>query len=74
MFNLMAKKIITFLHRLCLTESMSNQELKSEECVCERFRNKKIELITVLPAKRDSDIMFCLQNYQGVIIDRSLEY
>ena len=27
---------------------------------------------TVLPAKSDSDVMFCLQRYQGLIIDRSL--
>ena len=26
---------------------------------------------TVLPAKSDSDAMFCLQSYQGLIIDRS---
>ena len=29
---------------------------------------------TVLPAKRDSDVMFCLQSYQGLRIDRSLVY
>ena len=30
---------------------------------------------TVLPAKNDSDIMFCLQSYQGlIVIDRSLVY
>ena len=32
---------------------------------------------TVLPAKGDSDVMFCLQclrSYQGLIIDRSLVY
>ena len=29
---------------------------------------------TVLPAKSDSDIMFCLQIYQVLIIDRSLVY
>ena len=29
---------------------------------------------TVLPAKSGSDIMFCLQSYQGLIIDRSLLY
>ena len=29
---------------------------------------------TVLPAKNDSDFMLCLQNYQGIIIDRSLVY
>ena len=28
---------------------------------------------TVLPAKSDSDVMFCLQSYQGRIIDRSLD-
>ena len=29
---------------------------------------------TVLPAKSDVDFMFCLQSYQGFIIDRSLVY
>ena len=29
---------------------------------------------TVLPAKSDSVVMFCLQSYQGLIIDRSLVY
>ena len=29
---------------------------------------------TMLPAKSDSDFMFCLQCYQGRIIDRSLVY
>ena len=29
---------------------------------------------TVLPAKSDSDDMFCLQSYQGLIIDRSRVY
>ena len=29
---------------------------------------------TVLPAKTDSDVMFCLQHYQGLSIDRSLVY
>ena len=29
---------------------------------------------TVLSAKNDSDFMFCLQKYQGLIIDRSLVY
>ena len=27
---------------------------------------------TVLPAKNDSDFMFCLQSYKGLILDRSL--
>ena len=29
---------------------------------------------TVLPAKGDSDVMFCLHSYQGLITDRSLVY
>ena len=29
---------------------------------------------TVLPAKSDSDVMFCLQTYKGIRIDRSLKY
>ena len=29
---------------------------------------------TVLPAKSDSDVMFCSQKYQGLRIDRSLVY
>ena len=29
---------------------------------------------TIVPAKSDSDVMFCLQSYQGLIIDRSLVY
>ena len=35
---------------------------------------KKINPGTVLPAKSDSDILFCLQSYQGLIIDRPLVY
>ena len=29
---------------------------------------------TVLSAKSDSEVMFCLQSYQGLKIDRSLLY
>ena len=29
-----------------------------------------IYIATVLPAKSDSEIMFCLQSYQGLIINR----
>ena len=31
-------------------------------------------LNTVLPTKSESDVMFCLQSYQGLIIDRILVY
>ena len=30
--------------------------------------------VTVLPAKSESDVTFCLQSYQGLRIDRSLVY
>ena len=29
---------------------------------------------TVLPVKSDSDVMFCLQSYQALRIDKSLVY
>ena len=29
---------------------------------------------TVLPARSDSDVMFCLQRYKGLRIDKSLVY
>ena len=29
---------------------------------------------TVLPARSDSDVMVCLQNYQGLRINRALVY
>ena len=32
----------------------------------------KFAVCTILPAKSDSDVMFCLQCYQGLRIDRSL--
>ena len=34
----------------------------------------RLQISTVVPAKSDSDVMFCLQSYQGLIIDRSLVY
>ena len=32
--------------------------------------NKALGKVTVLPAKSDSDVIFCLQSYEGFIIDR----
>ena len=29
---------------------------------------------TVVPTKSDSDVMFCLQSYQGLMIDKSIVY
>ena len=44
--------------------SFEGQQLHDTECI----------LDTVLPAKSDSDVMFCLQSYQGLRIDKSLVY
>ena len=38
------------------------------------FVISNVSKCTVLPAKSDTDDMFCLQSYQGLIIDRSLVY
>ena len=35
-------------------------------------KNHNEDPYTFLPAKSDSDVMFCLQSCQGLIIDRSL--
>ena len=43
-----------------------------ETDVLRKHRFQKSKLFTILPAKSDSDVMFCLQSYQGMIIDRSL--
>ena len=53
--------------------SIDKQKALSRDCIY------KIEVQcssknTVLPAKSDSDFMFCLQSYQGLIIDTSLVY
>ena len=45
-----------------------------EKMVLSHSLNMNMQLPTVLPAKSDSDIMFCLQSYQGLIIDRSHVY
>ena len=38
------------------------------------FKRISVATFTVLPANSDSDVMFCLQSYHGLIIDRSLVY
>ena len=37
-------------------------------------QTKGVSTATVVPAKNESDVMFCLQSYQGLRIDRSLVY
>ena len=38
------------------------------------FFEGPVSIFTVVPTESDSDVMFCLQSYQGLIIDRSLVY
>ena len=45
--------------------------LYEPEVVCSTF---PVCVVTVLPTKCDSDVMFCLHSYQGLRIDRSLVY
>ena len=41
--------------------------------VCKELKLSLPITTTVLPAKSDSDFMLCLQSYQGLIIDRSID-
>ena len=59
----MRPKAINMLELLCLYPTESKYKL-----------TPKVAVAAVLPAKRDNDFMFCLQSYQGLIIDRSLLY
>ena len=43
------------------------------QCLARSIKNT-VHYDTVLPAKSDRDVMFCLQSYQGLIIDISLLY
>ena len=38
------------------------------------YRLHHTRTATIVPTKSDSDVMFCLQSYQGIRIDRSLVY
>ena len=42
--------------------------------ICTETTQQGKPTVTVLPVKSDSDSMFCLQSYQGLIIDISLVY
>ena len=44
--------------------------LRNKKCLCSVSNLDT----TVLPAKSNSDVMFCLQSYQGLRIDISLVY
>ena len=76
--KLIDMKILTFFRSIfcLLTRPMSiaiflllaHTEKKKTKSTLDEYA------FTVLPTKSDSDVMFCLQSYQGLKIDRSLVY
>ena len=56
-----------------MAKKMIQQTIFSCDSAAEELK-MYINRTTVLPAKCDSDIMFCLESYQRPIIDRSLVY
>ena len=76
-YNATIVAILTFMSRI-------NFMLYGVKVPCTEFRCFNCNVIAccksiqymynVLPTKSDSDVMLCLQSYQGLIIDRSLVY
>ena len=66
------------IENICLSVPMISISSKCWDLYSDSKKKQCIKLIlqmlTVLPAKNDSDAMFCLQSYQGLRIDRSLVY
>ena len=46
----------------------------SFQLLCTTLPLSFIQLTTIVPTESDSDVMFCLQSYHGLIINRSLVY
>ena len=59
---------------LQLSVSLSEQPAMNLCTSCHMTMSVKGVADTVLPARSDSDVMFCLQSDQGLRIDRSLVY
>ena len=61
---------------LCTTSGFEYVQLFDQMYCCSilTLQMIKVLLATVLPAKSDSDVMLCLQSYQGLIIVRSFVY
>ena len=47
---------------------------RNKLCISAYIKLNHISTVTALPAKSDSEVMFCLQIYQGYRIDRSRVY
>ena len=63
----------SFAHEVLSIHLVTRQWLLSSKEIAEHATDGK-NSFTVLPANSDSDVMICLQSYQGLIIDRSLVY
>ena len=53
---------------------MRSELVVSLSVLLENTAIQAVETSTVVPAKSDSDVMFCLQSLQELIINRSLVY
>ena len=59
------------------SRKMNTFTLNAENVIgCLRLTVKtgEVQRPTILPAKSDSDVVLCLQSYQGLILERSLVY
>ena len=50
----------------------ANSSIAHDEVTAKQHKRKGGYTRAVLPAKSDSGVMFCLQSYQVLIIDKSL--
>ena len=78
--------VITFIHEFldfdCFLQHSVEvhtchfaKNMKSESNILTLFFYKVFKMcFTVMQAKRDSGVIFCLHHYQGLVIDRSLVY
>ena len=60
--------VATRTRRKCIASQIQG----NNKSIVNKKREHKLRVSTVLPAKSDSDVMFCLQSYQGLIINSSL--
>ena len=61
-------------HEALANDFFMNENMRGQEIHSTYLNSYWVTKTTVLPAKSDSDIMFCLQSFQGLRIDRSLVY
>ena len=62
--------LLSFLAGRAVKNTHTNTQQEQQTMTKQHQKHR----LTVLPAKSDSDVMFCLQSYQGLVIDRLLVY